>query len=223
MASDADMVGFLKRLLSSSATFIAKHTASHADMVGFLKRLLASSTTFVAKHTASDADMVGLLKRLLSPSDPVDAPRFLRSFNWIMDDESMGFVAFLSLALCVVLGVSFVLIVAFKVCRYISGRACSWVYRCTPWSRASELRRREKDVELREALNARKARTLTLDVEIGVCKGLLETLKHSVAAAEERASELQKEKLLLSQEVLREGNEAPGKKMVRRRAPTMLE
>ncbi|KAJ3968520.1 hypothetical protein EV361DRAFT_925423 [Lentinula raphanica] len=142
MASDADMVGFLKRLLSSSATSIAKHTASDADMVGFLKRLLSSSTTFVAKHMASDADMVGFLKRLLSYSDPVDALRFLRSSDWIMsmDDESMGLAAFLSLALCVALGVSFVFIVVFKVCRYVAGRVCSWVYRCTPWSRASELR-----------------------------------------------------------------------------------
>ncbi|KAJ3765182.1 hypothetical protein FB446DRAFT_709673 [Lentinula raphanica] len=87
--------------------------------------------------------------------------------------------------------------------------------------RAIELERREKDIdrELKEASNARQARARALDLEIGVCNGLLEMLKRSVASTEDRAAELETEKELLYQEGLREEREALDKKMVMRRVP----
>ncbi|KAJ3816264.1 hypothetical protein F5880DRAFT_1619553 [Lentinula raphanica] len=177
---------------------------------------------------ASDTHVARFLNRLLSFSASDVSTRVKLSYlNWVeFEDEN---IITYSIVLCVGLGVSVILAVVFEVvsslssstltrltrgplrmqCRYATVRACSWVYKRSPWSRASELARRERSVELREASVARRAQTLALDVEIGVCKRLLETLRHSVTAAEDRASELQKEELLL-QEILREESQGTG-------------
>ncbi|KAJ3709912.1 hypothetical protein C8R42DRAFT_649097 [Lentinula raphanica] len=118
----------------------------------------------------------------------------------------------LCLALC--LYITFIVVAAtFKVCTTVV-RVFHWICGCIPWGRAFELGRlRERDVVLKEALNARQARTHSLEIEIEVCKRLLETLNDLVSSAEDRVLELEEEKELLLRVTVRAEGETLDQKL----------
>ncbi|KAJ3764238.1 hypothetical protein EV360DRAFT_77656 [Lentinula raphanica] len=154
-----------------------------------------------------------------------DIQRFIRSV--IDADDTPLFSAFaernrkevlvLTLAFFGTVGVLFlcgiIVVATLKGCYNVTVKAYAWA--CKPWTRIREfeqrkkvverwekvIERREKAIELKETLIAHQAQNLALDVEIGVCKRLLDILKHSVKSTEEKTSALEKEKESLLHEV----------------------
>ncbi|KAJ3834513.1 hypothetical protein F5878DRAFT_664703 [Lentinula raphanica] len=172
--------------------------------------------------TATYADWADVLKRFLNlQRDPKEA-LFTVISDWTRA-ETTGTLIMVGIIFCFILGFGLIVVSVSKLCYFSVKRTCSWVCRRNPWARLHELERREKAVELEEALVVRQARTLALDVEIGVCKRLLEVLRHSVTSAEDREFELEKDKEALLEEVLREEIDVfeMDNSFVRRRLPTM--
>ncbi|KAJ3745219.1 hypothetical protein EV361DRAFT_950531 [Lentinula raphanica] len=115
-------------------------------------------------------------------------------------EEIKTTMADLGLFLCFMVCLSVYMASVLTVFYHVTVFACSWLYEHIPGIRNKELERREKALELKEAMVARKARTLALDVEIGVCNRLVKTLKHSLAATEVRKLELENERESLLQD-----------------------
>ncbi|KAJ3833105.1 hypothetical protein F5878DRAFT_665940 [Lentinula raphanica] len=166
---------------------------------------------------ASHDKIARFLQGLFSALNVADPLLFAESPG---DKHGTDFIVYFGAWVCIAFGVAIILAVILKASRYAAAQACSWIYMVGPWSKASELEQREKvselelrerasrlelrerAVELKEVLNARQAQALALDIDIGVTKRVLEILKDSVSIEEDRASELEKKKDLLSEEFL---------------------
>ncbi|KAJ3715436.1 hypothetical protein C8R42DRAFT_645836 [Lentinula raphanica] len=117
----------------------------------------------------------------------------------------------LGLFLCFMVIMSVYIFSVLAVFYHVTMFAGSWIYEHMPCIRNKELERREKELEqrekeleqreraleLKESMVARQARTLALDVDIGVCNHLVKILKHSLTATEVRKLELENERVSL--------------------------
>ncbi|KAJ3752703.1 hypothetical protein EV360DRAFT_88490 [Lentinula raphanica] len=178
--------------------------------------MLVRSVTSTATYMLSYANWADLPIRIFSSADPGDTTPVSTSSSWAHGETARVFTA-VGVVICFALGLKLIIICVLKVCYYAAATACAWIYRCVMWSRIRELERREKAVELKETMNACQARTLSLDIEIGVCKRLLEIFRGSVTSQEDRVLELEKEKELVWQELLCDEREALDHELIRRR------
>ncbi|KAJ3830926.1 hypothetical protein F5878DRAFT_668156 [Lentinula raphanica] len=182
--------------------------------------MIFGSATSTVTQMASDVTKVDALKQIFaSQYGPRDT-----LYSVFLDgtrEEITGMLILFGIAFCFLLGLGLIVFSTVKMCYCAAARTCSWVYRCNPWTRIYELERREKAMQLQEAMVARQMQSLALDVEIGVCKRLSEILKRSVASAEDREFELEKEKECLLEETFRDERDAPDQTLVRHRLPTM--
>ncbi|KAJ3770421.1 hypothetical protein FB446DRAFT_705446 [Lentinula raphanica] len=118
--------------------------------------------------------------------------------------------------LCFVISAGTVIICTVKVLYHFAVFAYYWYYDRLPETRYKELdclekeiELREEEIELKEAKIAQEARSVVIDVEIGVCKRIVENLQPILTNAEVRKLELEREKELLLQEIsLRDNRQA---------------
>ncbi|KAJ3762555.1 hypothetical protein EV360DRAFT_66951 [Lentinula raphanica] len=149
-----------------------------------------------------------ILKFAQSIANADDTPLFSAFSEWDREEVLFFTSALFGMASFLFVG-GFIVVAIFEECYGATVKACSWV--CKPWTRISELEQREKVIErwekvieqrektvdLKETLITRQAQNLSLDVEIGVCKCLLEILRHDMKSMEEKTSALEKEKASL--------------------------
>ncbi|KAJ3778217.1 hypothetical protein FB446DRAFT_699428 [Lentinula raphanica] len=121
------------------------------------------------------------------------------------------------LILCIVISAGTLIFCIGSLLYHLVVFAYSWIYDRIPATRFIELNRlekefeqrreelkhREEEVELKEARIAQEARSVEMDVEIGVCKRFVDILQPLVTNTEVRKVELEQDKERQLQEISR--------------------
>lgn len=97
----------------------------------------------------------------------------------------------------------------------------SWIFGDFPWAtRLVLLEQREKAVSGKEAMIVQQTQSLQLDVEIALYKRLAGVLEHSAATSRDKASDLEMEKELFVDELIRGVRDSSGQRSAMRRTTT---
>ncbi|KAH7872852.1 uncharacterized protein C8R40DRAFT_1173255 [Lentinula edodes] len=184
---------------------------------------LASSTATYSSSqmgVSSQASLMNkflsfLLKLLPDPGHPhgPDGPAS-RLFSVFADRTREE--AFIELS--IILGFTILISCTYKVLCYMTTQTYSWMSGYFPWTtRLVVLAQREKAVAQKEVMIVQQTRTLQLDVKIALYKCLAGVLERSAATARDRTSDLEMEKELFVEELIRDVRDNSGQLSAMRR------
>ncbi|KAJ3876213.1 hypothetical protein F5051DRAFT_429938 [Lentinula edodes] len=127
----------------------------------------------------------------------------------------------LSIIVCLMLGITTLVGCSYKVVCAMMMKVYSWIFGYFPWAtRLVLLEQREKAVSGKEAIIVQQTQTLQLDVEIALYKRLAGVLERSAATARDKASDLEMEKELFVDELIRGVRDTSGQRSAMRRTVT---
>ncbi|KAJ3809521.1 hypothetical protein F5876DRAFT_77681 [Lentinula aff. lateritia] len=127
----------------------------------------------------------------------------------------------LSIMICLMLGITTLVVCSYKVVWAMTMNVYSWIFGYFPWAtRLVVLEQREKAISGKEAMIVQQTQTLQLDIEIALYKRLAGVLERSAATARDKASDLEMEKELLVDELIRGVRDISGQRSAMHRTTT---
>ncbi|KAJ4492368.1 hypothetical protein C8R41DRAFT_919923 [Lentinula lateritia] len=194
-------------LASSAATYSSSQMG-----VSSRANLMNKILSFLLKHLPDPGHMHG-------SDDPVS--RLFSVFAEKNREEITRAFIGLSIIICLMLGMTSLIGCSYKLVCAMTMKVYSWIFGDFPWAtRLVLLKQREKAVSGKEAMIVQQTQSLQLDVEIALYKRLVGVLERSAATSRDKASDLEMEKELFVDELIRGVCDISGQCSAMRRTTT---